>query len=140
MAAAAESPVVTVSVLVFFPDDFEDFVGGFRVPKGLPEKFVFENPRHLGQSLQVVAGGTELGKGFSELNDPIDQRERFEAQMKLREAGDKEAQVMDEDFVEALEYGMPPTAGFGISERLFSVLMDKPIRETFFFPTMKPKK
>jgi lysyl-tRNA synthetase class 2 len=88
---------------------------------------------------QVVAGGTELGKGFSELNDPIDQRERFEAQMKLREAGDKEAQVMDEDFVEALEYGMPPTAGFGISERLFSVLMDKPIRETVFFPTMKPK-
>jgi lysyl-tRNA synthetase class 2 len=88
---------------------------------------------------QVVAGGTELGKGFSELNDPIDQRERFEEQMRLRDAGDKEAQVMDEDFVEALEYGMPPTAGFGISERLFAILMDKPIRETVFFPTMKPK-
>lgn len=89
---------------------------------------------------QVVAGGTELGKGFSELNDPIDQRARFEEQMRLRDAGDKEAQVMDEDFVEALEYGMPPTAGFGVSERLFAVLMDKPIRETVFFPTMRPKK
>jgi lysyl-tRNA synthetase, class II len=89
---------------------------------------------------QVVAGGTELGKGFSELNDPVDQRQRFEEQMKLREAGDKEAQVMDEDFVEALEYGMPPTAGFGISERLFAVLMNKPIRETVFFPTLRPKK
>ena len=60
------------------------------------------------ERFQVVAGGTELGKGFSELNDPIDQRRRFEEQVKLGEAGDKEAQRMDEDFVEALEYGMPP--------------------------------
>ncbi len=89
---------------------------------------------------QVVAGGTELGKGFSELNDPIDQRGRFEDQMKLRDAGDKEAQTLDEDFLEALEYGMPPTAGFGLSERLFWVLMDKPGRETVFFPTLRPKK
>jgi len=88
---------------------------------------------------QVVAGGTELGKGFSELNDPVDQRERFEEQMRLRAAGDKEAQTMDEDFVEALEYGMPPTAGFGVSERLFAVLLDKPLRETVFFPTLRPK-
>ncbi len=89
---------------------------------------------------QVVAGGTELGKGFSELNDPVDQRQRFEDQMKLRNAGDNEAQMMDEDFVEALEYGMPPTAGFGVSERLFAVLLDKPLRETVFFPTLRPKK
>jgi lysyl-tRNA synthetase class 2 len=89
---------------------------------------------------QVVAGGTELGKGFSELNDPVDQRARFEEQMKLRAAGDTEAQTMDEDFVEALEYGMPPTAGFGLSERLFCVLMDKPGRETVFFPVLRPKK
>ncbi len=89
---------------------------------------------------QVVAGGTELGKGFSELNDPVDQRARFEEQMKLREAGDKEAQTMDEDFVEALEYGMPPTAGFGVSERLFAVIMNQPIREMVFFPTLRPKK
>lgn len=88
---------------------------------------------------QVVAGGTELGKGFSEANDPMDQRTRFEEQMKLRDQGDKEAQRLDEDFLEALEYGMPPTAGFGVSERLFAVLMDKPIRETVFFPSMRNK-
>ena len=86
-----------------------------------------------------MAGGTELGKGFSELNDPIDQRQRFEEQAKLGEAGDKEAQRMDEDFVETLEYGMPPTAGFGMSERFFAFLMNRPVREIVFFPLMKPK-
>ncbi len=95
-----------------------------------------KNPKQV-QRMQILAGGTELGKGFTELNDPIDQRERFEAQAKLREAGDKEAQMLDEDFVEALEYGMPPAAGFGLSERLFAVIMDKSIRETVFFPPMK---
>ena len=89
------------------------------------------------ERIQVMAWGTELGKGFSELNDPIDQRKRFEEQMKLREAGDREAQMLDEDFVEALEYGMPPAAGFGMSERLFAVLMDKSVRETVIFPPMK---
>lgn len=91
------------------------------------------------QRMQVLAMGSELGKGFSELNDPIDQRERFEEQMKLREAGDEEAQMKDDDFVEALEYGMPPAAGFGVSERLFALLIDKPVREMVFFPTMKPE-
>ncbi|BCX16157.1 MAG: hypothetical protein KatS3mg098_386 [Candidatus Parcubacteria bacterium] len=97
-----------------------------------------KDPRVV-ERLQVMAYGTELGKGFSELNDPQDQRERFEEQMKLRAAGDKEAQMLDEDFLEALEYGMPPTAGFGMSERLFAVLANKPIRETIFFPPMKKK-
>ena len=97
-----------------------------------------KDPRRV-ERFQIVAAGSELGKGFSELNDPEDQRERFEAQMKLREAGDTEAQMIDEDFVEALEYGMPPAAGFGVSERLFAVLMDKPVRETVFFPLMKRK-
>lgn len=92
---------------------------------------------NLVQRMQVLAMGSELGKGFSELNDPIDQRGRFEDQMKLRSAGDEEAQMMDEDYVEAMEYGMPPNAGFGVSERLFSMLMDKPIREAVIFPTMK---
>ncbi|MBI4158269.1 MAG: lysine--tRNA ligase [Candidatus Yanofskybacteria bacterium] len=91
------------------------------------------------ERFQIVAGGTELGKGFSELNDPLDQMERFKEQLKLGEAGDKEAQRMDEDFVEALEYGMPPTAGFAYSERLFAFMMDKPVRETVFFPLMKPR-
>ncbi len=91
------------------------------------------------ERFQVVACGTELGKGFSEGNDPADQRARFMEQMSLREKGDKEAQQLDEDFLEALEYGMPPAAGFGVSERLFSVLVDKPVRETVFFPLMRPK-
>ncbi len=91
------------------------------------------------ERMQIVVGGSEIGKGFSELNDPIDQRTRFEEQMKLREAGDKEAQQLDEDFLRALEYGMPPTAGFGMSERLFAILMDKPVRETVFFPLMRPR-
>ena len=91
------------------------------------------------ERFQIVAGGTELGKGFSELNDPLDQRQRFEEQSELREKGDKEAQRMDEDFVEALEYGMPPTAGFGMSERFFAFIMDKPVREVVFFPLMKPR-
>jgi lysyl-tRNA synthetase class 2 len=92
---------------------------------------------NLVQRMQVLAMGSELGKGFSELNDPLDQRERFEEQMKLRAAGDDEAQMMDEDYVEAMEYGMPPNTGFGVSERLFSMLMDRPIRETVIFPTMR---
>ncbi|MBI4085152.1 MAG: lysine--tRNA ligase [Candidatus Liptonbacteria bacterium] len=97
-----------------------------------------KNPA-LVERIQVIACGTELGNGFSELNDPLDQRARFEEQMKLRAAGDKEAQFLDEDFLEALEYGMPPAAGFGLSERLFAVLMDKPVRETVIFPLMRPK-
>ncbi len=98
-----------------------------------------ENP-NLVERFQIVACGTELGKGFSELNDPLDQRARFEEQMKLRAAGDVEAQRLDEDFIEALEYGMPPAAGFGVSERLFAVLMDRPVRETVVFPLMRVKK
>jgi lysyl-tRNA synthetase class 2 len=97
-----------------------------------------EDPNKV-ERFQIMAGGAELGKGFSELNDPLDQRGRFEEQTKLRERGDKEAQRMDEDFVEALEYGMPPTAGFAYSERLFAFIMDRPVRETVFFPLMRPK-
>ncbi len=93
------------------------------------------------QRFQVLIAGAEIGNGFSELNDPIDQRERFEMQDKLRKEGDIEAQMMDEDFVEALEYGMPPTAGFGVGiDRFFTILTDQEsIRDTVFFPMMKPK-
>ncbi len=90
------------------------------------------------ERFQVILAGTEMGKGFSELNDPDDQRERFLAQQALRDAGDEEAQMADMDFVEALEYGMPPTFGFGVSERLFSFLMDVSIREAQLFPLMRP--
>lgn len=94
------------------------------------------NPKIV-QRMQVLACGSELGKGFGELNDPIDQRRRFEEQMQLREKGDKEAQMIDEDYLEAMEYGMPPLSGFGFSERLFAVLADKSIRESVIFPPMK---
>lgn len=98
-----------------------------------------EKNEKLAQRFQVIAAGSELGNGYSELNDPIDQKERFTEQQKLREAGDEEAQMFDKDFIEALEYGMPPTCGFGLSERVFSFLMNKPVRETQIFPLMRPK-
>jgi lysyl-tRNA synthetase class 2 len=91
------------------------------------------------QRFQPIIAGSEMGNGYSELNDPIDQEGRFLEQQKLRESGDEEAQMHDHDFVEALEYGMPPTCGFGFSERLFSFLMNKTGREAQIFPLMKPK-
>ncbi|MBD3311729.1 MAG: lysine--tRNA ligase [Candidatus Magasanikbacteria bacterium] len=97
-----------------------------------------DNPE-LTERYQIIVAGSELGNGYSELNDPIDQAERFKQQAAMREAGDKEAQMHDSDFVEALEHGMPPTTGFGVSERLFSFLEDRPIRECVLFPLIKPE-
>lgn len=97
-----------------------------------------DNPKVV-ERFQVIIAGSEQGNGYSELNDPIDQRERFEHQARLRAEGDEEAQMNDEEFVEALEYGMPPTFGFGFSERLFSFLMDMPIRDAVLFPLYRPK-
>ncbi|MEX0870069.1 MAG: lysine--tRNA ligase [Candidatus Spechtbacterales bacterium] len=93
-------------------------------------------------SIQLVAAGWELVKGYSELNDPVVQREFFENQEKLRKKGDDEAQFMDEDFIEALEYGMPPAFGFGMGiDRLTAFLSGShALREVILFPTMKPRK
>lgn len=88
----------------------------------------------------VLFAGSEIGNGYSELNDPIDQEQRFKRQAELREAGDTEAQMHDKEFVEALKYGMPPTCGFGTSERFFAYLVDRPARECQIFPLMKPEK
>ena len=97
-----------------------------------------EDPRVV-ERFQIILGGSELGKGFSELNDPRDQQERFEHQEALRAAGDDEAQMKDDEYVEAMEYGMPPAFGFGISERLFAVLEGVSVREGQIFPIMRPK-
>ncbi|MBD3244773.1 MAG: lysine--tRNA ligase [Candidatus Moranbacteria bacterium] len=97
-----------------------------------------DNPK-LVERFQPIIAGSELGNGYSEVNDPMDQGERFEEQQKLRDSGDQEAQMHDRDFVEALEYGMPPTCGFGMSERVFSFLAGKTIRQCQIFPLTKPK-
>ena len=96
------------------------------------------NPRKVLRA-QLVAVRSELTNSFAELNDPIEQRKRFEEQMKLRAQGDIEAHMIDEDFIQALEYGMPPAFGFGMSERLFAILMNRSIRETVIFPPMKER-
>jgi lysyl-tRNA synthetase class 2 len=91
------------------------------------------------QMFQPIIAGSEVGRGYSELNDPIDQENRFKEQEKLLKAGDTEAMMPDHEFVEMLEHGMPPACGWGHGERLFAILAGKTLRETQMFPLMKPK-
>ncbi|WP_299837821.1 lysine--tRNA ligase [uncultured Tenacibaculum sp.] len=100
-----------------------------------------DNPE-LTERFELMVCGKEIANAYSELNDPIDQRERFEEQLKLSEKGDDEAMFIDQDFIRALEYGMPPTSGLGIGmDRLIMYLTNNPsIQEVLFFPQMKPEK
>ncbi len=132
----------------------DDIYKKFCRPKIQDPAFIIHHPlgfQPLAKSLetdpeklanfQLVAGGWELINAFSELNDPIEQRERFKEQEKFFKEGLEEAQRMDEDFLEALEYGMPPAAGFGLGiDRLVALLTDShSLREVILFPIMKPK-
>ncbi len=114
------------------------FLVGHPVEVSPLAKRMIERPENV-ERYQVIIAGSEMGNGYSELNDPIDQAERFKVQQQLRDSGDVEAQMNDWDFVRALEYGMPPVSGFGVSERLFSFLVNKPIKETVLFPLLRPE-
>ena len=114
------------------------FLTGQPVQLNPLPKRLKEDPRKADQ-IQVIIAGSEMGNGYAELNDPLDLEKRFKEQRAMGEAGDAEAHNHDQDFIEALQYGMPPAFGFGVSERLFSFMMDKPIRECVLFPLMKPK-
>jgi lysyl-tRNA synthetase class 2 len=125
----AESKLVNPTFIMEFPTDLSPL-----------SKQSEENPQYVDR-FELFIAGMEVANAFCEINDPGDQRERFEAQMKLRERGDEEAMVIDEDYIRALSYGMPCTAGEGIGiDRLVMILTNqKSIRDVILFPHMRPE-
>lgn len=125
-----EDHLIQPTYITDYPIEMTPLAKKHRDKPGLVERF------------ELFVNGKEIANAYTELNDPIDQRERFEEQLKLAERGDDEAMAMDEDFLRALEYGMPPTSGLGIGiDRLCMLLTNKStIQEVLFFPQMKPEK
>jgi lysyl-tRNA synthetase class 2 len=132
----------------------DELFGALVEPRMIQPTFITDYPREMSplakpkrgdpeltERFELMLAGKELLNAYSELNDPIDQRQRFEAQKRLAAAGDEETQPLDEDFLRAMEYGMPPTGGFGMGiDRLVRILLDQPsVRDVILFPTMRPE-
>ena len=125
-----EGSFIQPTFITDYPVEMSPLTKMHRSKAGLTERF------------ELMVNGKELANAYSELNDPIDQEERFVEQMKLADKGDDEAMVIDHDFLRALQYGMPPTSGIGIGiDRLAILMTGQPtIQEVLLFPTMKPEK